>query len=212
MICGEPAIDSVRAGGGTGGLQIRNSRRRVTRPWRRNWIASAAPSQSPRLFLQTPLRPQSSSACFQALQPPETKRTRNQGVPEPCQCTPTMLKWGAETARERAVACSGTSWTTIVTGSAASAFPPERTSNSAASRRTRTRTRFQSKGHNPAQIQSLRLEALGACAGPRGADLRAGYRRCDAEGARDPLRHRGEPCHAGLPLAPAPPGGEAALR
>src|SRR2546430_8770795 len=43
-------------------------------------------------------------------------------------CTPTMLKWGAATASARVCPCSGTSWTTIVTGSAAKAFPAERAS------------------------------------------------------------------------------------
>ena len=82
MIVGEPVIWSARPPSWIGGLQRRYSRTCLTSPRLRIAIAVAVPVQTALLRRQTPLRPESSSACCHPLQPCEP-RTRNDGVPLP---------------------------------------------------------------------------------------------------------------------------------
>src|SRR6266516_569786 len=156
----------------------------------------------------------------QALQPLETLRVRKETLPEPRQCSPTMLKRGTAPAGARAT-CRGTSRTVSVgpaakaeAGAASVATTTARTSF--IRRESFTRARFGGKGRTPF---AARIFTNCACVIRRAwIDARA-RGRCrgwhgEAARARDPIRPgpRGQPGHAGLSDEPALPRGERRLR
>src|SRR5712691_1966092 len=211
MICGEPAIDSVRGGSASTGLHTKYARSRVTAPRNRYAIAFDAlvqyglPMRQPGCAGWSGPSSASGAAGSHRLQRPVSERVRNSTEPRPRQCSPTRSKRGGEADARARAPCNGTSRIVIVAPSArATAGVASRTATASRTgfmRATRSRVAkrgFALKVSRPSLIESLRVEdRLFAGIFARRRTPRAclpgfgGY----AAHPRDPLRRR----HGGQP-------------